>query len=213
MQKANVYVIGTCRAFGLARESISPDIILVNRGDIFYHSTKEMELLLDYNKRKGVPRELRKYLKIKSESIEGLKGSNIVVIEVSSSYCAKIGDDFFKLHGNNLQNNKYNISSSEMKKDLRKIIRRLQGKKIIFIPHINIIENDEPIISSRQRIVDILISVITDLKQDNIYFFNPADYIPSDYLQYVDEPIYHYTERGRQEIGAIFKKFLEERVM
>lgn len=208
MQKSKVYIVGTCRAFDICRNT--NEIEIVNRGDIFSHSTKEIINFLDYKTRKNIPSHLLKYFKHKPNLFAKQKEADIFIIEVSSFRCAKVDEFYFKYHGNNLKKFSHKLSPRDLNNDLKEICKLIPHKTIIFIPHINIVQDNKPIIPGRQKISDMLRDFVNSQARDDIYIFDPSDYIGEDYLEYVDEPIYHYTEKGKSRLGEAFGQFLKD---
>lgn len=208
MLKSKAYIIGTCRAFDICRNTDQVEIL--NRGDIFSHSTKEIINFLDYKTRRNIPSHLIKFFKHKPALFEKQKNAEIFVIEVSSFRCAKVNEFYFKYHGNDLKSFSHKISPKDLKSDLKKICKLIPYKTIIFVPHINIIKDNKPVIPSRQKLSDLLHDFVSNQTRDNIYIFDPSDYIDDDYLEYVDEPIYHYTEMGKKDLGEAFGQFLKD---
>ena len=82
-------------------------------------------------------------------------------------------------------------NETELFEGLKTIKDLLKGKKIIFIPHINILNDNNQFIPSRNLLCKTLCRF--SQQYDNIYYFNPIDYLSNDYSVVFNNDFEHYS--------------------
>lgn len=208
--KKNIFVLGTCRAHDLAKHVCngSDDFFLLNRGDVFLHTTKEIINVIDYKTRKGIPSEYKRYLTYKSELAANISQADLFFIEISSNKCIKFNEYYFKLINNNFPNKdsyRFKLDRKTIINDAAFICKKLK-KDIVFISHFNPLDkNNKPIISQR----DFMSKLTKEIaEKNNKMFFNPADYFVGGWNKYIDDELYHYKEFGKKAVGEELRRYL-----